>query len=185
MKKKWTICRWHHYDEHSSAAGVACWRTFTFFLRQSFCHHQYHKHEGIIVFTLFSFFCTCYRWRGRRSFKAILIMISIHVFIDNWSLIYSLFAFTAVAASVPGRQFKYMKDIEMPIKFLAWIFKNTAQHEMPFASFTHTHNLCSRICKLNECKLRWGNAKLYLAIEKVSTPLLLLLMLREQKEMQT
>ena len=55
MRKNWTICRWHHYDENSSA-GVACWRTFTFFLRQSFCHHQYHKHEGIIVFTLFSFF---------------------------------------------------------------------------------------------------------------------------------
>lgn len=47
------------------------------------------------------------RWRGRGSFKAILITISIHVFIDNWSLIYSLFAFTAehlISRYISGRQ---------------------------------------------------------------------------------
>lgn len=48
-----------------------CWRGmlenfYLPFLRQSFCHHQNHKHEGIIVFTLFSFsvHASQHRWGG-------------------------------------------------------------------------------------------------------------------------
>lgn len=108
-----------------------------------------------LSFSLYSaFFCTCYgaggRWRGRRSFKAILITISIHVFIDNWSLIYSLFAFTAVhliSRYSTREAVKYEWQTVLRCQFnFSYEFPQiiSAQHEMPFASFTHTHTIYAR-----------------------------------------